>query len=302
MFFFSIFVAFFFYALLEENCGVRRPTCFPSVCRARLSKYTCVCQYVRELASPKHVPRVCAGHGAGGEALGTASGSATDAGVAGQAAGGKDDTDLLCSSRMWADLTQASPREGIAKLRLLLESGEDLFAADASGRTCAHLATEHARGWELHFILAIERACRERTPEQLQRQVTLLRVRTLSGDTLLHVAASRGHVALVRYLLTAWAGQEVNGGNNRGRTPLHEAAAQGHDQIVKLLLKAGVAVAPLDLDGARPLDVAVEEETRRLLRLSLEQIGLMRDPRYGVVAYLRCQAEILKSQRHRPFI
>ena len=116
----------------------------------------------------------------------------------------------LCSPGLWLRIAQGSPREGIAELRMLLQAGHDLFATDERGRTCAHLAAEFARGWELHFLLSIERACRERTPDRLQGQDSLLRVKTNEGHSLLHVAASRGHAPIVRYLVTVWDGMDAN--------------------------------------------------------------------------------------------
>ena len=188
--------------------------------------------------------------------------------------------ETLCSSSVWVWITKSEPREGIAKLRLLLEAGCNLFATDSYGRTCAHHAAANCRGWELHFLLSMERACRERTPQQMERQETLLRARTTHGDNLLHVAATGGHVPIIRYLLTVWAGHKLNDNNNLGRTPLHEAAARGHDRIVKLLLKAGAAVAPVDLNGTRPLDLAVGKEATQLLQRAQEQIALMRYTSY----------------------
>jgi len=196
----------------------------------------------------------------------------------------------LCAWGLWRRIEQGSPREGIALLRVLLQAGKDLFATDERGRTCAHLAADLARGWELHFLLSIERASRERTPDRLRAQESLLRARTHDGDALLHIAAARGHVPVVRYLVTAWAGQDINGSNSSGRTALHEAAANDHYQVVKVLLKAGVAIDLVDLGGSRPEDLAPAGETKRLLREAKDKITQMREPRYGVVAYLRCQA------------
>jgi hypothetical protein len=127
--------------------------------------------------------------------------------------GREDAAELLCSQGLWLRIARGSPREGIAELRMLLQAGNDLFAADERGRTCAHLAAEFARGWELHFLLSMERACRERTPDRLHGQESLLRARMIQGDSLLHVAASWGHVPIVRYLVTVWDGVDVNSRN-----------------------------------------------------------------------------------------
>ena len=193
----------------------------------------------------------------------------------------------LCSASLWVRIAAGSPRDGIALLQQLLEAGHDLFAGDAEGMTCAHHACKHARGWELHFLLAIERGCRERSPAELQGQESLLRMRTRSGESILHIAAAHGHEPVIRYLLTAWAGHELDGADARGRTPMHTAAARGHACVVKLLLRAGASITAEDISGACALRVAVGADTRDLLLLAEHKLGLMRNARPGVVAYFR---------------
>lgn len=68
--------------------------------------------------------------------------------------------------------------------------------------------------------------------------------------TPLHVAASRGHVEILRLLLRRRARPDSAPG---GRTALHEACAAGHAACVHVLLVAGADSNIPDQDGRRPL-------------------------------------------------
>ena len=58
------------------------------------------------------------------------------------------------------------------------------------------------------------------------------------GETVLCVAADKGHASVVALLLKA-KGVDVNDGDESGETPLYIAARKGHASVVELLLKAG---------------------------------------------------------------
>ena len=82
------------------------------------------------------------------------------------------------------------------------------------------------------------------------------------GETVLRVAAEKGHASVVALLLKA-KGVDVNDGDESGETPLYIAAREGHASVVELLLKAdGVDVNKARKDGARLCILPLEKVTR----------------------------------------
>jgi ankyrin repeat protein len=78
---------------------------------------------------------------------------------------------------------------------------------------------------------------------------------TAEGGTPLHVAADRGYLRIVKFLLKHGANPNMK--NDYGNTPLHDAAAFGHREVVKLLLEHGANPNIRDNDGYTPLHYAV---------------------------------------------
>ena len=77
-----------------------------------------------------------------------------------------------------------------------------------------------------------------------------------SGNTPLHIAASRGHQWTVRVLLT-FHEYEVNCVNSQHRTPLHLACIEGHIDIVRILLcEFGADINAQDFQNSTPLNFA----------------------------------------------
>ena len=92
-----------------------------------------------------------------------------------------------------------------------------------------------------------------------------------SGNTLLHIAASRGHLEVARMLLELKF--DINSLNHDGSTPLLEATNGSMEDeipdVVRLLLDNGADVRTYDKKGNTPLHFAASsghfEVTRILL-------------------------------------
>lgn len=92
-----------------------------------------------------------------------------------------------------------------------------------------------------------------------------------SGETLLHVAASNGHVPVIEYLISK--GAKVDAKDGKRRTPLHRAAEKGHEEAVKVLLRAGANIYSQDADSLTPLHLAVQNNHQNVVRLLLQEEG-----------------------------
>uniref|UniRef100_A0A8C3K9K5 Uncharacterized protein n=1 Tax=Calidris pygmaea TaxID=425635 RepID=A0A8C3K9K5_9CHAR len=111
-----------------------------------------------------------------------------------------------------------------------------------------------------------------------------------SSETLLHVAAANGHLAIMEYLISKGAKIDVK--DKKGRTPLHRAAENGHGDAVKvyrnqhhflhmaalkdesslakMLLKAGASVDGKNERGQTALSYAVSLGSENTAKVLLE--------------------------------
>jgi ankyrin repeat protein len=100
---------------------------------------------------------------------------------------------------------------------------------------------------------------------QLNRNPALVSRRDDGGETPLHLAAIKGHEAVVELLLSSRA--NPNSRNRAGDTPLHWAAFNGHEGVAELLLSCGAEVDAKNNNGATPAQEAGKRGHRDLQKL-----------------------------------
>ena len=87
------------------------------------------------------------------------------------------------------------------------------------------------------------------------------------GNTALHVAATRGELDALGWLLDA--GADINAAGGHGYTPLHDAVEQHQREAVRFLLVRGASRSTTNLDGYTSQQLAEllgDEQTAVLLR------------------------------------
>ncbi|XP_060685564.1 CARD- and ANK-domain containing inflammasome adapter protein [Hemiscyllium ocellatum] len=94
-------------------------------------------------------------------------------------------------------------------------------------------------------------------------------VTNASNETLLHIAATYGDVAMISYLLSKGAKTKVR--DNKGQSPLHRAAERGHIDATKMLLQAGAHIYAEDTESRTPLQLAAENSHFSVVKLLLKE-------------------------------
>ncbi|WP_439630437.1 ankyrin repeat domain-containing protein [Gemmata sp.] len=106
-------------------------------------------------------------------------------------------------------------------------------------------------------------------------QLCDLAEKTGTRSSILHMAASAGHLDLVELL--AVAGATLDKQDASGFAPLHYAANNGHLAIVKVLVEAGARLRIWTNGGLRPLDqaeLAGQQDVANFLRAAMVSQGL----------------------------
>ena len=186
---------------------------------------------------------------------------------------------LLIGARVQAqgvdsDLLKAISEKRFAAARNLILKGADASAADPSGASVAMHALY--RGADLDFLKFLAAAGAD-----LRKKGVIWTDRANGSwyGSPLGIAASRGHTAMVQYLIDT-CGYSVNdqeidttGVHEVGWTPLHYAAQHGHESLMKYLLKKGADPKIADPWGATPLHWAASGTAPFFVKLLLEHGG-----------------------------
>jgi len=149
------------------------------------------------------------------------------------------------TSRRWSALHFASHYGHVEVTCYLLDQGADINAGGNLGQTPFFMACREGRLGVVELL--ISRGADITIHTKTYRHTPLM------------VAASRGHVAVVGYLLRIQAVRAtsiIDTRSSRVRTALWLAAANGHVEVVKLLVEAGANPMIASNDSIAPMDVA----------------------------------------------
>ncbi len=172
-------------------------------------------------------------------------------------------------------LLAAAVTGDVAAIAAAIAGGADVDARDDRGRTPLMVATESRQTEAFRALLAAGANVDLQDDKQdnpflyagAEGLLDILRLANEAGadptitnrygGVAVIPASERGHVEVVRYLLT-YTAVDVNHINDLGWTALLEAillsdAGPGHQQIVALLIEHGADVDLADGDGVRPL-------------------------------------------------
>ncbi|KAN0137681.1 Ankyrin repeat-containing domain protein [Lactarius tabidus] len=178
-------------------------------------------------------------------------------------------------------------------VRLLLDNGADLHARDNRGNTPLHFAAPRGHLEITRMLLELKADVNSQDDEgstplqrasqvQRERKSDIMRLLLDYGanvnvydkcrNTLLHFAASEGHIEVARMLLER--GADVNFKNDEGLAPLQRASQvpqEGKSVVMRLLLDYGANADLYDKRRNTPLHFAASEGHLEVARMLLER-------------------------------
>ncbi|XP_067661560.1 ankyrin repeat domain-containing protein 50-like [Haliotis asinina] len=152
-------------------------------------------------------------------------------------------------------------------VKLLADKEADVSIVDETGDNILHCACRGGDAEVVKYILSQEMVeinslgHRKKTPVMVAGQEGHMEVVELlaklradlslsdeSGSNILHTASYRGHIGIVKYILSLNS-VDVNSRGWKSRTPVMVAAKQGHKEVVKLLVQHGTDLSLRDKLG-----------------------------------------------------
>jgi acyl-CoA-binding protein len=119
---------------------------------------------------------------------------------------------------------------------------------------------------ELTLLEAAREDCGDRITELLSQNPQLKQEKDDDGLSALHWAADRDATKALTALING--GCPLDAVDESGQTALHYAASCGHIKSTQILLKAGASILK-DEDGSTPMDVATDDEVRKVLESAM---------------------------------
>lgn len=156
-----------------------------------------------------------------------------------------------------ASLIEQAGKGDQAVVRLFLDAGMDVDAANADGETALMAASEQGHVDVARLLL--------------ERGADTGRATIRTRRTAIFTAASGGHAAVIRLL--AAHGADVNARDNTNSRPLHVAALWGHAAAVQALLELGANPGFRDGLSNTPLMVAEQNGHAQVVKLLRAKAG-----------------------------
>ncbi|XP_018563285.1 uncharacterized protein LOC108905016 [Anoplophora glabripennis] len=147
-------------------------------------------------------------------------------------------------------------------VQFLLEHGEGIHSKSNCGATALHLAASQGHLDIVRFLIELGAAIDIKHTIGLTAYLGVVlmeygkdvNIKNNSGQTALHLAALRGNLDIVKFLVTH--GGDLSIRDKSGSTALHLAASKGHLSITKFLVELGTPVDSRNIDGLNSLHLA----------------------------------------------
>ena len=120
------------------------------------------------------------------------------------------------------------------------------------------------------FRNAIQADDISRVQTMLHQQPSLIKIKSKTKETLLHIASAHNRVKVLEFLLS-FGKISIDAMDALQRTPLHAAAIYNGPQACDLLLSRGANIAAVDDDGATPLHWAAVRKHLQVAKVLLKR-------------------------------
>jgi ankyrin repeat protein len=165
-----------------------------------------------------------------------------------------EDPRLLSSElHLHTQLTRAASRGHVGVVRLLLGRRTAIDQPDGTGRTALQIAATYGQEELVQFLLT-----NGADPSKRSFRGT---------STALMYASLCGHAGVVRLLLRSVGGRGLDVRSDDGCTAVWRACCRGHVDILRALLSAGADHTITGKNGTTPREVAYWENRRRCVAL-----------------------------------
>ncbi|RMJ16648.1 hypothetical protein CDV36_003677 [Fusarium kuroshium] len=193
-------------------------------------------------------------------------------------------------------------------VKWLVSKGSNTALRNSNGLRPVHLAAESGNDAALRWLLRREHVDSDPVVDEtwemlhsaskggiewivsdiLHGDESRINIRDPQGRSALHVAAGAGRTQMVRLLLDAKLGADVDAVDNSDQTPLFYAGNNGHVSVAKELIRRGANITVVDANGETPFLHAAINNHVPVLKLLLKN---------GAALGLKDQKRISSAQR-----